>query len=511
MTVKMDVSRSGGDAAFRTAFSDEYDLVQIMRGLTSTPYANHPVDFRAAGLQRKGHPDIWHMDQVLAFSTDECSPMVINGEDIGGNHGHPCAIRVFAPGHGKDVRDVGTLWADEAGLRFTLLRVDSADSLLLLSENIGPSPTAYHFVDHVTGALHYVEKGWHTEDIRPQHQQGGVQLTPAIRHVRREAVCLKDGEWREIGGYEADCACAEIREEYEIINPATVAESIRKARPPMGYASQPSLAAGEPMMRHCMTYRIEADGTILCDFDHQLLQPVHMPLYLGIMHQEKCDVYGGGVWRYIPKLLPFADQGRMLDFSRPYRTTADTMPRNRRLTPELWTNPLSPPDRQVDFLRRGDGTSAVAFASGFLPIHDGALERRAANIGEAATLVSSCKTYPTFAGSGANIRHPHRESTEGAMSFPRLRGTAYKKYFQPVQEGTSLYTIPHGADIYVHMDFFADAPQCLRLDKSRTQRAEMLESTVDWSVEAESVCARGDRGYAVFRMTSADEERMEHE
>lgn len=509
MTMGLDVSRSGGDVAFRTAFSAEYDLVQIMRGLTSTPYANHPVDFRAAGLQRKGHPDIWHMDQVLAFSTDECSPMVINGEDIGGNHGHPCAIRAFVPGHGMDMRDVGSLWADESGVRFTLLRVDSADSLLLLSENIGTSVTAYHFADHVTGALRYVANGCHTADIRPQRQQGCVQLTPAIRHVRREAVCLKDGEWREIGGYTADCTCAEIREEYEIVNPATVAESIRRARPPMGYASQPSLAAGESMFRHRMIYRIGADGTILCDFDHQLLQTVHMPLYLGIMHQEKCDVYGGGVWRYIPKLRPFADQGRTLDFSRPYRTTADTMPRNRRLTPDLWTDLHSPPDRQVDFLRRGDGTSAVAFASGFLPIHDGAPERRAANIGEAATLVSSCKTYPTFAGSGTNLRHPHRESTDGAMSFPHLRGVAYKKYFLPGQEGTSLYTIPHGADTYVYMDFFAEETQCLRLDKPCTQHAEMLESTAQWAVEADGIHAEGDRGYAVFRLTDA-QERMKH-
>lgn len=509
--MSMDVSRSGGDVAFRTAFSDEYDLVQILRGLTSTPYANHPVDFRAAGLQRRGHPDIWHLDQVLAFSTDECSPMVINGEDIGGNHGHPCAIRVHAPGHGKNVRDVGSLWADEAGLRFTLLRADSPDSLLLVSENIGSSVTAYHFADHVTGELRYVENGCHTEMICPRRQQGGVQLTPAIRHVRREAVCLTDGEWREIGGDVTACECAEIREEYLIVNPATVAEALRAARPPRGYAVQPSLAVGEPMMRHCMTYRIEPDGTILCDFEHQLLQPVHMPLYLGIMHQEKCDVYGGGVWRYIPKLRPFADHGRTLDFSRPYRTTADTMPSNRRLTAELWTEPLSPPDRQVDFIRRRDGTSAVAFASGFLPLYDGAPERRAAQIGEAATLVASCKTYPTFAGSGANIRHPHREGTDGAASFPHLRGVAYKKYFLPGQEGTSLYTVPYDGDTYAYMDFFADEPHRVRLDKPCAQTAEMLASTAKWTVTPECISAEGDAGYAVFRLAGADGERMKHE
>ena len=138
----MDVSRNGGEIAFRTHFSDEYDLVQVLCGLSSIPEKNCPVDFRLAALQNKGCRDIWHMDQVLAFSTDECSPMVLNREDIGGNHGHPCGIRVTVPQHGLKVQDVGTLWQDESGFTFTLLRVDSASTLLFLSENIGPSAGA---------------------------------------------------------------------------------------------------------------------------------------------------------------------------------------------------------------------------------------------------------------------------------------------------------------------------------------------------------------------------------
>ena len=240
----MDISRNGGEIAFRTAFSDEYDLVLVLHGLSSIPERNCPVDFRLAALQRKGHPDIWHMDQVLAFSTDECSPMVIHGEDIGGNHGHPCALRVTAPGHGKTVGDVGTLWQDEGGMRFTLLRVENADGLLFLSENTGPSAMEYAFANRIAGALTCAETG---ERLLPQSQQGGVQLTPAIRHIRREAVCLKDGVWQEIGGWVQGADRAEIREEYEIINPATVARAIREGRPEGGYTLQPSLAAGEAM------------------------------------------------------------------------------------------------------------------------------------------------------------------------------------------------------------------------------------------------------------------------
>lgn len=484
----MDISRNGAEIAFRTAFSDDHDLVQVLCGLSSIPEKNCPVDFRLAALQRKGHPDIWHMDQVLAFCTDECSPLVIHGEDIGGNHGHPCAIKVTAPGHGKTCRDVGTLWADETGLTFTLLRAESANTLLFLSENTGPSVTEYAFAGRITGALHCLDTG---EVLLPLSQQGGAQLTPAIRHIRREAVCLKGGAWLEIGGWMEGCEAAEIREEYEIINPATVAGALREGRPTGGYTQQPSLAVGDAMFLHRMVYRIEPDGTILCQFDHEALQAVPMCCYLGIMHQVKCDVYGGGVWRYIPKVQPFTVKGKALDFTRPFLTTEHTLPNNVRLTPDFWTNPASPPDRQIDYIRRPDGRMAVGFASGFLPVDDGAPAIRAKSITDAATIVSSCKTYPTFAGGMGS-----------GLDFPRLRGTAYKKYFLPGQ-GADMYTVPHGGDTYVYMDFTSDAPQTLTHPLAPGAAAECLEATLPWQADKNVLTAQGDMGYAVFRVRGA--------
>ena len=483
----MDVSRNGGDVAFRTAFSDEYDLVQVMCGLSSIPEKNCPVDFRLAALQRKGHPDIWHMDQVLAFSTDECSPMVIHREDIGGNHGHPCALRVMVPNHGRSVRDVGTLWRDESGMTFTLLRVENAEKLLFLSENTGLSKLDYAFANHIAGALTCVDDGG---VLIPQAQQGGVQLTPAIRHIRREAVCLKAGRWLEIGGWVEGCERAEIREEYEIVNPATVARAIRDGRPEGGYTLQPSLAAGEAMFLHRMTYRIENDGTILCDFDHRCLQDVPMSCYLGIMYQEKCDLYGGGLWRYIPKVKAFTAKGHQLDFSRPYRTTAATMPDYVPLSPDTWANPDSPPDRQIDLIRRPDGSDAVAFAAGFLPVYDGAPEIRRDSITDAAMLVKSCKTYPTFAGGMRDSR-----------SFPQLRGIAYKKYFLPEADGC-VHTVPGEDCTWVYMDLFR--PGCVKHAKFPLETAELVEASTQWHVQADCITAAGEPGYAVFRVTGPE-------
>ena len=222
-----------------------------------------------------------------------------------------------------------------------------------------------------------------------------------------------------------------------------------------------------------------------------------MPYYLGIMHQLKCDLYGGGVRRFIPKLQPFTAKGKTVDFSIPFLTTQDTLPDYVPLTPDLWTNPTSPPDRQLDFICRKDGTLAIGFASGFLPVDDGEPARRAANITDAATIVSSCKTYPTFAGGLINLRQGHQH-------FPRLKGVAYKKYFLPCAQKASLYIIPHGKTAYVFMDFFSNHPHKLCCPNAPAHHAQLLEATVAWQQDADVLTAEGASGYAVFRVTSPD-------
>ena len=108
------------------------------------------------------------------------------------------------------------------------------------------------------------------------------------------------------------------------------------------------------------------------------------------------------------------------------------MPDELPLTPDKWGVPASSPDRQLDFFCRPDVRPVVALATGFLPVYDGAPEKRASAITDAGMLVSSCKTYPTFAGGADNIRHPHLESAEGTMNFSSLRGVAYRIYLSPV-------------------------------------------------------------------------------
>ncbi len=481
----MDISISGGDIAIRTPFDDKYDLVQVLRGVRPGLLSrNEPVDFRLAGLVRKYHRDIWHIDRALAFSTDECSPFVINGEDIGGNHGEPCALLAEIPGHGCSCRDAGTSWRDETGLRWTLLRAEGCDRLLFLSDNIGLSETEYAFARHISGELRCEEDG---RVLRPIAQEPGRQMTRAIRHLRCDVEYEQDGRWRPVNGYLEGVNRARIIEEYEVICPSTVAAALRENRPEGGYADPQSLGVGKAMALHRMTYRIEPDGCILCDFDHEILMDVRMTWYLGIMYQEKCDL-GGGVHRYIPKLRPFAHKGVNYDFSRPWDTTNGPMPETFSLTPDVWAVPSSPPDRQIDFLRREDGSCPVAFAGGFLPVHDGAPKIRRDNITDAGDLVASRKTYPTFAG-GKRSERPIR----------RMRGTAYKHYFVPGKEASSAYTVEYDGAAWLCLDFFARDERVIPLPESAA--LTLIESSgVAWERTLGGLTVTGERGYAVFRI-----------
>ena len=496
----MDISLNGFFINFRTPFSEAHDLIQVFTGACDGILKhNSPFDFHSAGLQRKGHPDIWHMDIALAYCTDETTPVFINGEDIGGNHSFPYGVLVYAPEHGKGYEDIGSLWKDDKGLSWTLVRVDDKEHLMFVSENLTPSGLEFEFAKDVTGILHYVSDGVHKEDICAETQQGGIQLARSNRYIRREMYYYKDGVRYPVTGYHTQCDKADIIEEYEIINPATMADALRAARPKGGYTSPQDLAVGTPMFLYRTIFHILDDGTILVDFDHETLQEVCFNGYLAIMYQEKCDVYGAGIWRMIPKTLPIKDkEGICYDFSKPYNTSQKDFPQNHYVMREEWENPDLPPDRQIDFIRMPgggaftEGDSLAGFAGGFLPLFDGQPAVRAANIREAVQLVGSRKTYPAFIGT---IPYQGLQNTKG---FTGVRGIGYKKYFPPVSRNYSVYTVDYNDITYIYVDFWAEDQMDYCLKKENTLSLTEHGGDLTWQQDGEVLHVKGSHGYAVF-------------
>ena len=492
----MDISQSSGEIVFRTPYSDQYNLLQFFRGIKKgTNSYNCPVSFHTAGFQHKNHPDLWHVDVVLSFATDECTPQKINGQFIGANHAWPGAVMACVPGHDKTVADVGSLWKDKAGLFWTLVRVENEENLLFISENIGESKELFTFANRIEGKLTYVSHGIHDASVNPVSQRGGAQMYSANRYRKRSVYARKDGRRFLVTGTVMDVDCAEIVEEYEIINPATVADALRAGRPEAGYPVDPDLAVGEAMLLHRVVYRVLGDGTILVLFDHELLQDVRWSGNLGIMYQEKNDVGGGGIWRVIPSLKPVRCDGKIFDFSVPYNTTGGDFPGFVRLLQDTWENPEFPPDHQLDFIRRQDRSCLAAFAGGYLPVYDGHPSIRTKNIQSAATLIETRKTYPNFAGD--LVTYPGEVKDMPTMD--RSRGVAYRRYFTPVREGCCINVYTYEEHNYVVMDFYGQEELTMTYDLPQSSPCQVIGSTgVALDFCGNRLTASGTRGTALL-------------
>ena len=186
----MKISFHGGEGVFRTPFDDRFDLTQIFRGLGEARALdfNGPVDFRAAGLVRRECRDIWHLDRVLALSTDEVPPLMFRGMDAGGTHSSPAATRLTLPSHSLGLADVGTLFRDDDGRSWTLIRVEddahvlfvSDDSTLAVCRELGPSGMLRRGAASGEGLR---------ELVLPPDSGSRVDLKRAIRCLERSVWC----------------------------------------------------------------------------------------------------------------------------------------------------------------------------------------------------------------------------------------------------------------------------------------------------------------------------------
>ena len=463
----------------RTPFNSTHDLVQKFRGINNqTLTYNAPIDFAEAGLVDNSKWDYWHIDKFFNVSSDEATPTFTNGTHIGANHGQPCAVSVCSQNHQKTFADIGSLWQDQAGVKFTLIRVVDQNVLQFVSENQKENKNDYLFVKKITGNLIYLENGKDNKTIIVQKQHNGY-LSRSNRYKEKKVFVYDNGEWSPFFGA-INCEMAEIREVYDIINPATVAEDLRKNRPENGYSNNLDLSQfGEPMITFNLTYRIMSDGTILSLFDVENLTNVNLHHYFGVMFQEKLDAYGGGVFRIIPNTKPMDCEEGVFDFTKPVALYGKPFPNTKHVTPEYFANADCPPDRIIDLFKDANQNFKLGFACGFLPLFDCQPQVRKNNLDCAVHIKHTRKGYPMAA--------------YGSIS--KLKGVGYKKFFIP-QNGTPVYTIPYEKEEYIYIDFIKEDTVKIPI----TQGVKVLQKTdgVEWFQDCSTLTVTGKNGYALF-------------
>ncbi len=476
----MIISKVSCWVLFRANFNDKFDIVHQFTNMDGAPLSrNDHIDYLSSALIEKDNRESWNAPIILSTSSDEDPPVVMNGHFIGGGHGEPCCVSVYAPNHGKTLKDVGSVYQDEDGTKFTIIFIHNEDYVRVVSENIGESKLNYKFKMNVSGKLTYVSNGDNKDDIVPIEQISPDFLYSANRMLRKKIVGYKDGNAKTILT-SMECDYAEMIEEYQVINPATVAPILTAERPEGGYKHTPDMSLiGEPMLNIKYIFRINPDGTILVDFDVNRLMNVRFDRFMGVMYQEKRDVFGGGIHRFLSKLKPFTTNEGTFNFSSPLPLRGGAYPEHYSPPKSDFINPDDPFDRIVDYFRDSDGVDKLGFSCGYLPVYDGAKEIRKDLLTSAIHIYKTRKAYPNFA---TEIKVNH------------FRGVAYKKFFD-TENRASVYAMEYDEKKYIYFDFFEKNT----LSYPVSGKVSLYESDgVDYEIKDGVITVSGSKGHATF-------------
>ncbi len=474
---KMECEISGDNLLVRTAFDDDYELVQRFFNLTKKSHdANEPFDFGSSGLIPKGSSIDSEYLVMLSGGVDEAAPFKFNSSYIGANHGYSKGVLVQSTAHGKTYADIGSLWKDSDEIKWNLLKIVDENSLLFLSENTASSTTKYKVKDSIAGEeLVFVEAGEHTETITIESQTPNQQIYSANKNIFKKVYAIKDGIKTEVSdGQKVECDYIDVEEKYYIMNPVLIGEALRENRPQGGYTEPQDMAVGQPLVECNLIYRIMPDSTVLTIFDHKILESVNFDYYGAMQYRVRSDAFGGGIYRYIPKSKEFAHGDMTFDYREPVNMTKVTYPSSGYsflMTSDYWENQNSMPDRQTDYYYDSSDNIKASFVSGYLPIDDGAPEVRKTKSSVATYVYKSKKTYPYFVDSLA--------FEETGTQNQTIKGVAYKKFNGEDDKNITHYTIPYGDETYVYIDCHEVAKEEIDLTNilKTGAIAEVLEKT----------------------------------
>ncbi len=496
-------------------FDGENDLSQVFK-IVNADHAltnNCHYDYHEAHLVNK---ESGAKSALVGYPTaDESAPPYMNGTYLGANHGASEGVEVTATAHGKTNGDLGSVWVDNAGVQWTLIRVIDENTILFLSETERNETTGnWKFADTITGTtLTYdtsVSDNFavNTDAITSLTvKTTSVQVFPSIGNRVLKMHVVRDGETttyenmdlvRE--GFKISGSKVILEETYDVIDPTLIGESMRANRPDGGYTSMADISIGDPIMKYKQTITIYEDGDVIIDLDHEILKKVYSFQYYGYQYYKRADAFSGGLYRYMPGLKKYVSGDKEYDFSTPIlmpisdvtNASSDLIPSSFIATSSYWANDIVP-DRVIEYYKDTEGEYKMAFASGFVPIYDAAPDVRGENVTQTLYMLDRIghKVYPMLAN-GDNYK----------AAGSKIRGVVFRHYdaLDQSTKKVTAYDVEYKDDVYFYVDFLEDEDNfVLDLDaKTVTSDYELVYKTDDvtYSIEGNKLIASGKQsGY----------------
>lgn len=426
----------------RHAFSSSHDMMLWAAKDKSANFLMNTVETRLVPITSEMSESTFKKGVLVHANGDDTTPWFINGTFIGGNHGDSSALEILSPGHGCTIADIGSVWKDEAGAVFYLVRIPDKNKIWILSENKG-SGVIWKFNVKITGSALTSPNG-KVIDIQ---KFGQTQLRPCCRINRQEF--LADGKAALVPGQVVECEYLDIVEDYDIINTGSILADIIS-----NPGKEPDFTSKnlDAVINNHIIYRYYPDGATVISHKAKTLQPFSIRS-MGFIQQNllwTASTPDKSLEYYIPKTCPFTQDGinynfrAVQDFSKPpsalsFSADAKTVETANNL-----------PDRFIQILgdrKNGSIVRRVGFAMGYSLIHGITIPvERLKYTSSAGFIYVSTKTYPWAIDKAAGNPIP---------AGTQYECLAYRQYFNPsaFKNATNVYWHKEGDSYLLYADY----------------------------------------------------------
>lgn len=423
----------------RSEFSAKEDvLIKVGKG------ANKQINYLSSALipigTKMNPPDLERAQWTFHKCDDDATPWKVNGTYIGANHGASDAVRVISPAHGLSVEALGSAWKDEVGVSFNLIELDGADSLLFLSDSLVAYP-GWSFSRHITGPSLTNEKNG---TVLRVENSSLTQLWPACRI--KAQLYLADGVTPLRDGVPTTCRFLDISEDYDIMAPDAVLQSVKNSPG----KSVSFVAEGlEAILSNQISYRYLPQGACVIRHKAKALRPLTLE-YMGFIQSTFLSADSYDVLEYyIPKTSPFSQEQVSYDFQGVQKFSKPTSPLVFSVEKGNVPTPHEMPDRFIQFLGQQDGDRVdrrVGFAMGYSLLEGLTVPAvREANTANPLFVHTSGKIYPAAFDT----------KSKPISAGDEFLCLAYRQYFNPAAfpEATAVYGHLEGSDYVLYADF----------------------------------------------------------
>jgi hypothetical protein len=421
------VIKSANRNDIRTYFDEIYDIII---SLTTGEY-NGLYNISSAYLLLKSDEDKSIGTQLNGAGSDDSAPTFFNGQIYGGDHAG-ASYKLTATVHGKTIGDVGAVYTDVNLHRYIIFRIDDANNLTVVVENI--SPSSWSFPAPV-GPLTYTSNGNDPTTITFTASVL-VQLYPSIKNVIRKTI-LDGKEYIADGTYYGDKLS--FIESYDIVDYVDFVAKLISQRPVGGYLVQPLTSIGDTIVKVTTYFEVQAKGTIAMQNTWVNNKSIILD-YFGITQSGYITpVWATTVKKYMPKVLPIVNNGNTYDFRLMPEFKTPVVTGEILLTNSYWEN-AKVPNRSVDLLQ-SSGLN-VNFNMGYLPV--GA--DRATTVTTAWRITSNKKAYPRFIDAKLNV--------SGSLPVNTIKqGVMFRGWSIPSGIRTNDILIESGGKYYLNLDY----------------------------------------------------------